>query len=149
MTTPARVKLPASAFITCDGKEREIFMSFALLNRLCFIVRDISNIPLLHLDPMMREAVLEEMLAERTKSGNVTKEVKIEEMEISLEDMESLLDFAGEHVVDFSIRVIEKATALQERNKDRLTTLQSTQVGLESSPSKNSPASPSTPPPVN
>lgn len=123
---------PDSVFIVFNGEEREIFMSFALLNRLTFIVQDISNIPMLHLNAQMREAVLEEMLAIRTKSGSVTKEVKVEEAEVSLDHMEILLDFAGDHIMDFTIRVIEKATSLQNKNKARLTSLQSTQTGQAS-----------------
>lgn len=125
-------KPPMICHFKVDGKDEELFMSFALLNRLTFLVGDITNIPLIHLNPEMRDVMLEELLAVRTKTGKVTEMRKIEDLDISQEDVEGLIDFAAEHVLDFSIRVMEKATTLQNKNAERLTTLKSSQAGQAS-----------------
>lgn len=134
--TPA-TKLPPSCFIKVDGKEHEIFMSFALLNRLAFLVGDIDNIGMIHINPEMREAFMKELMAERSKGGKITKEVQIDDVEISLDDIQLALDFASEHVLDFTLGALEKSMLLQQRNQGRMLNLKSTASGLSNSLSKS------------
>jgi len=118
-----------------NGEAHEVFMSFGLLNRLCHLVGDTPNIPMIHLNPEVRGIMLQEALAIRTKSGKVTEYREIEDLETDLEEMEGLLDFIADHVLDFSLRVMEKATTLQMANEARvnaLNTSKSSQAGQAS-----------------
>lgn len=143
------VKLPMSFNIQVNDEQREVFMSFALLNRLSFLIGDVTNLPLVQTAPEMRTIILNELLAERTKSGREIKKLNLDELDIPLEHIQGLLDFACEHVLDFTLGAIEKSTALHKRNATRLLSLKSTQDGLVASASKSLPASPSTQPQVN
>jgi hypothetical protein len=128
---------PMSISVTVNGVEREIFMPFALLNRLSHMLGDIQNLGMVHLNPEVRETFLVELLHERGPGGKVTKEAILDELEIPLQDIERLLDFTAEHILDFTLRVIERATTLQEKNQARMLHLKSIQAGLENSTSKS------------
>lgn len=138
--TAAVEKLPSSITVKVNGLFQEIFMSFALLNTLTTIIGDVENVFLIQMNPDIRESVMKQMLAERTKGGKVTKAVELEDCEISLEDVQFLLDFASAHIMDFLLGAVEKATALGAMNTERMQALASTLTGLANSPSKNSAA---------
>lgn len=123
--TPANAAPPASLTIQVDGAEREIFMSFALLNRLAYLLGDADQVHLILMNPAMRDIFLKELLAERTKGGKVSKELNVEDLEISLLDIENLLTFASEHILDFTMRAVEKAQALSNKTQARMSNLKS------------------------
>ncbi len=137
METPVIPKLPMSCFVKVDDKEREVFMSFALLNRLAYLIGSVEQLPMIHLDPQIRDVFLVELLSERSKGGKITTKVDIGDCDVSLEDVQLVLDFASEHVLDFTLGALEKSAALQAKNQARMLNLKSTQTGLESSASKN------------
>lgn len=129
-TTAATVEKPSPRFtIKVDGEDRDIFMSFALVNRLQFLVGDVEGLPLVMIDPTMRDAIMKELLAVRTKSGKLVDEVDPETVEVSLSDITNILDWASAHILDFFLAGLERAQALQFRNQARLSNLKSTQAG--------------------
>lgn len=109
-------------------------MSFALLNRLCFLIGDMDSLPRAMQDPVLREALLKEMLTERSKTGRIKGEglVELEDLDVPLEDMQVLLDWASEHVLDFTLAGLEKSGALQFRHQARLLNLKSLLTGSPS-----------------
>ncbi len=150
METPVKPKLPMSCFVNVDGEEREIFMSFALLNRLAFLIGNVEELPMIQLNPEMRDLFLVELLSKRTKGGKIIPPaVDVGDCDVSLDDVQLVLDFASEHVMDFTLGALEKSTTLQQKNMGRMLSLKSSVTGLGNSASKNSPASPSTPPQAN
>lgn len=140
MSTTPEVKLNPMISVIVDGQEREVFMSFALLNRLAYLVGNPEQVGIMMLDPVVRETALTELLAERTKGGKVINQKALDEYEVSLEEVEKLLDWAAEHVLNFTIRVAEKSTAHATKHQDRLLSLTSTAIGLANSVSKKSAA---------
>lgn len=114
----------SSITLKINGEDREIFCSFALLNRIVFLLGGMSGIDQINvvlLDPEIREVVLKEILAERSKGGSVTKPVDdIGDIEISLEDVQAVLDWMCEHIMDFTIGALEKSAAFQMRHQARL-----------------------------
>lgn len=95
--------------VTNGDKPHEIFMSFGLLNRITRYLGDIDQLPQLAVSPELQEAVLVEIFTERDKQGVALKVPTLDEIEVSLEEVESILDFVGEHIANFFMQTAEKA----------------------------------------
>lgn len=117
--------LPHSISIVVDGEPFEVFMSFAMLNRICYLMGDSAQIPLLLQDPELREVVLVECLALRDPKGKklVGKERGIDDVVVSFEDIQNVLEFVSEHVADFTVAAVEKAQKIMMRNQSRINAL--------------------------
>lgn len=122
-------ELSPTCSVTIDKTEVEIFMSFALLNAVARHVGDPENIPLIMLNPDLREIILSELLAVRDPKGKVTQARSIDEVDITLLDVENLLDFVSEHVLDFMIRALEKTNARKDKYETRLKALVPSSTG--------------------
>lgn len=120
--------------IIVNGEEREIFMSFGLLNHLCNVVGTIENVPLISIDVELRNTILPLTLAERTKSGKlINKELpEVDDFEITVEDGEKLLEWVTDHAGNFFIKALETARRLESNNKDRLQGLMQSSDGSKS-----------------
>lgn len=122
--------------ITFEGSDREILMSYGLLNELAKIVGSPEIAPSIAIDENLREEVLAACLAERKASGKVTKKIDdMDDLELSIEDAERLLDWATEHVLSFFVRSLGKMVRRVESNRDVLAGLKSSLDGLEASAS--------------
>jgi hypothetical protein len=117
--------------VKLNGKERELFMSFGLLNSLTRIVDDPSRVPAVRTDPELRDAALAAALAERKPSGKIEKEVDIDDIDITIEDVERTLDWVMEHVMSFFVRALKKVVAVTEANKADMEALASSVNGLK------------------
>jgi hypothetical protein len=123
--------------IKFNNEDRDIFMSFGLLNDLTKLVSDPSEVPRILLDPDLRDAVLKELLAERKRSGKILKELPdVEDIDASPEDIEKLLDWTMEHVISFFVRSLKKTAQMGERHLETLKSLQSSLDGSNGSASK-------------
>ncbi len=120
---PAVVALPHQITVNIDDKPFEIFMSFALLNRICYIMGDSTQVPLILQDPELREAVLVECFAERDAKGKVLNRRTMEEISVGFEDIQNVLEFVSEHVVDFTMAAVERATRVMTSREARLKAL--------------------------
>lgn len=135
--------LPFEITVDVDGQARSIFMSFALLNRCCYLMGDSTQIPLILQDPELREAILVEVLSERDKFGKVISRKGMDEMTISFGHIQDLLEFVSEHVADFTVAAVERANRVMESRKARIDAIAKplsstpTPTGPESSPSKS------------
>lgn len=122
--------------ITFAGQERELFMSYGLLNELAKLVGSPEVAPSITLDEHLREEVLKACLAERKASGKITAAVKdMDDLDISVEDVERILDWATENVLNFFVRSLGKMVQRVEANKDTLEALKSSLDGLQASAS--------------
>lgn len=122
--------------ITYQGVERELFMSYGLLNELAKLVQSPEIAPSISLDEHLREEVLKACLAERKPSGKVLKAVEdMDDLEVSVEDIEAILDWATENVLSFFVRSLGKMVKRVEANKDVLEGLKSSLDGLQASAS--------------
>jgi hypothetical protein len=110
--------------VKVNGEDREIFMSFGLLNSVTKIVYDMQMVATMALVPELREDVLKQLLAKRTPSGKVTAAIDdIDEIDISIDDVVSLLDWTSEHLLDFFLKALDKAKSMADRNQARMTAL--------------------------
>jgi hypothetical protein len=122
--------------ISFEGAERELFMSYGLLNELAKLVGSPEVAPQISLDEYLRSEVLKACLAERKPSGKVLKAIEdMDDLDMSIDDVESVLDWATEHVLSFFVRSLGKMVKRVESNKDVLEGLKSSLAGLEASAS--------------
>lgn len=130
--------------INYNGVEHELFMSYGLLNELAKLVGSPEVAPSISIDEHLREAVLSTCLAERKRSGKLIKSVEdIDDLDISVSDIEAILDWATEHVLSFFVRSLAKMVSRVEANKDVLEGLKSSMDGLQASHSGNPSSGPS------
>lgn len=122
--------------IKVGDEDREVFMSFGLLNELSIIVADPSRIGTMIIDPELRSKVLKACLAVRKKSGKIEKAVEdLDDVDISIEDVEKLIGWAMDHVMGFFLRALQKATTLSDEYRTQAEALLSSVTGSASSPS--------------
>lgn len=124
MSDETKQKLPPFITIEVDGKPFEVFMSFALLNRVCYLMGDSTQIPLILQDAELREAVLTEALAERDAKGKVLNKRGVDDVAVSLEDIQNVLEFISEHVADFTVGTVERANSVMQARLGRINALQ-------------------------
>lgn len=114
-------KLPQSYQLKVNQKDTVILMSFAMLNRLCGLLPSQDAVPLLLLDPDLRNLGVSLLLAKRDANGVITP-FDVETLEGTAEQMEAiegLLEWAGDHALNFTLRMAENALAVQERQATR------------------------------
>jgi len=121
--------------ITVDENERELFMSFGLLNELTTIIGDPARVSAVAVDPELRTEVLCAALAERKRSGKIIKAVDFDDLDISVEDVENVISWVMEHSLSFFVRSLRKVVDLTKAHQGEMTDLASSLAGSPSSPS--------------
>ena len=109
--------------IKIDGKERDIKMSFGLLNTICKLVGDLDGATQLMIDQTLQQAVLVELLSDRDAKGKITGEVSLDEIDVDPSDVLDLLAWAGNHTLDFFLTGLERAKGLQDQHMPRVKAL--------------------------
>jgi hypothetical protein len=117
--------------INLNGEEKDIKMSFALLNILCRSVGDIDGALLLDIDQELREAVLIELLSPRDDKGRISEPLDLMVADVTPDAVAEILSWAGDHLMDFFLAALESTKAKQEKHKARLTALMPTSPGSE------------------
>jgi hypothetical protein len=129
------------ARITLDvgGTQRTVFMSFGLLNEIAALVQSPENVPELSFNSTVSTAALHLMLAPRDKRGNILPEKEDEPavpLDLDPDTAEQLLDWAGEHVLDFFVRRLAKSAQLYATRADKLAAAGSSLTSSANSPGK-------------
>lgn len=119
--------------VSVDGKPFEIFMSFALLNRCCYIMGENAHIPLILVDPEIREAILREVMALRDPKGKIESYRDLGEYEMSQDDYLNVLEFVAEHVADFTVAATERSARLLGKTQSRVDQIGKQTVKLSAS----------------
>lgn len=112
--------------IKIGDEERDIKMSFGLLNILCRRAGDLDGAAMINMDQSLREAVITELLSARDEKGKIKSEVDIMFLDVEPSAVIELLDWAGNHVMDFFLKGLERTKALQDRNMGRIKALMPT-----------------------
>ena len=135
MTT---TRTPPHLTVKLGESDKQLFMSYGLLNRLTLIVGGPEGAPAIGGVPEVQEAVLLEVFTERPKGEAPVPPKSLEEIEISLDDVANVLDWVGGHITDFFLQTVtksmEKAKA-QEGRLQKLGLLVPIVTGSSSSPS--------------
>ena len=142
-------KLSDKIIVKVNGEDREIFMSFGLLNELTKIVEDPARVTAISVDNDLRDMVLKSLLATRKVSGKVENPCDLDDTEISVEDVERLLAWGAEHTLGFFLRSLQKVMELTKKNEKEMTALASFASGSQGSTSETPSAGPSNEVPAN
>ena len=118
--------------VKINGETRDIKMTFGMLNNLCQIVGEVDNVPALHVDAYTRGRVMVELLSERDSRGKIRSEAELDSTDISIEDAEALLNWAGDHVLDFFLKALERTKAMQDKHMPRVKALMPSPAGSDS-----------------
>lgn len=124
-------QLKPTITVKVNGNDREFFMPFGLLSAAAKVCKDIDTLGLVLMDAELSDDLLKVVLAERTKTGKLMKEVDLDEIEIDPKDATKLMTWAADHVLDFFIAKLETVTSLTKKYEPRVKILQSSQTGQE------------------
>ena len=122
-------KLKPSIVVKINGDDREIMMTYGLLNACSRLVTNPDQIAQLAVDPDLRDNLLKVLLAKRTLSGKVEHEFVLDETEMSVDTVLELVDWASSHLLDFFLKALQRAKSLTDANKDRIDSLMSSGAG--------------------
>lgn len=109
--------------------EHTIFMSYALLNQVTQIVGMTEDLSHLYLQPQVQEDVLKALLARHVTDSKKPEDVDLEAIELEIETAQSLIEWSGEHCLDFFLKGLETASNLSKANEGRLTSLMPSETG--------------------
>jgi ABC-type Fe3+ transport system substrate-binding protein len=122
--------------VTINDEERELFMSFGLLDELTRIVKDPARIGSINLDPDLRQEFLTATFAKRKKSGKIEEPTDFDDLDVSIEDIEKTISWAQEHVLNFFVRSFRNIQKVTEQYQTEITDLTSSLAGSKGSASK-------------
>lgn len=111
----------ATFTLTLGHEDREVFMSYGLLNELSKVIGEPTAVGALGLDPELTEQVLGLVLTPRSKSGKPTGPApELLDVELTLEQVDDLLTWVASHLLDFFIRNLSRADRLGKERKTEL-----------------------------
>lgn len=120
-----------------------VLMSLGLLNELTTLVGDPTNVGSVDFDPEIQADVIEACIVERSPFGKRKGEANIDELVVTVQDVELLLDWVKAHVMDYFVRRLTANAALVNRHQESLKGLEHFLTGSTSGPSATSSAGPS------
>jgi hypothetical protein len=113
-----------------DGSDRELFMSFGLLNELSRLASNPEAVALFAIDPEIRDAVRKSLLAERKAGGKIISPIDDpDELNVSIDDTERMLKWAMDHVLGFFVRSMTSVADVTREVEPKLTALASSMNG--------------------
>jgi hypothetical protein len=102
---------PDKITVTVNEAPHEVFMSYGLLTELARHVPSLDMIPAIVADHTARDAFIGSLLAKRSPSGRLIEAVEFDSVSVSLDDIETLMDWSQEHLLNFFLRRAQKAQA--------------------------------------
>lgn len=106
--------------VTVDGAEREIKLSYGLQDQILRLVKDTNEVGNIYVDADIRNAVIEQVLADRSNTGKIVLKKNFDDYDIETEEVEKILDWVVTIVTSFFSRVL---ASLEQKIQDQ--TLQS------------------------
>lgn len=113
-----------------NGKSRDLFMSFGLLNELIRLIGEVERVSLAPVDHDLRNSLLKAVFAERSKAGRVTQEVDLDDLDIDPMDVPKVLAWVTHWVIDFFIQSGEAVKGVFVATQDRVKSLTSLPTGI-------------------
>lgn len=110
--------------IELGGEEREIKMTFGLLDALAGAVGEINNLGAISVDSTIRNAVLKAILVKRNPRGVPQGEADL--YDLDMKTALELLDWAGIHIADFFLKGVKQSKTLLDSRKSEMVSLTST-----------------------
>ena len=124
-------KLSNDLTLMVNEAQRSIRMNFNLLNRLTHIIGNVENIQEAMSAPSVRESLMCEALAVREESGKRIVPANLDDIDLSPEDAGRLLNFIGDHVMDFFLLTLEQTNQRLSANNPRMVQIRSTSAFIQ------------------
>lgn len=113
--------------VRLGGETREIFMSYALLDELLRLLRDLPDVNNAAVDPEMREKVLVAVFSERDAKGKIKNPIEPASLPITAKEVLRIFRWVQDHVLDFLFGAVQATVSAMEPHSDKL--------GIPSTPS--------------
>ena len=110
---------PVTFTISVNDEDKEVFMSFALLNTITGYFRNAEELEQILLNSDVRASVITELLSERNETGRITQNFDINTMKADPDQILDLLEWVSEHVETFFTKALKRA---KQRMKKKQTT---------------------------
>ena len=108
---------PPTVFnLSVNGEDKELFMSFALLNILTGYFRSPDELDQILLNPDVRASILTELLSERNETGRITKNFDINKMVVDQDHILDLFEWVAEHIETFFMKALKRAKNRMKKN---------------------------------
>jgi len=117
-----------TTFTLSDG--RQIFMSYGMLNALSQRVGGPDQISLVYLDMELQMDLLCTLMGTYDKDAKKFTPASTA-TDISLSDAERMTHWLVEHLIDFFVRTLTQAKAMEEKYQPKLAPFKSTSTGSE------------------
>lgn len=119
--------------IKVDGKEREILMSYGILNMLANMIGDVERMLLVAADMKIQESFVKILLAPRDEKGKpLVEECEYFNLNVSNDSIVDLLSWASEHVSSFLFKLADRQVKILEGQREKLKDLAARQKSLGS-----------------
>lgn len=106
--------------------DREIKMTYGLLQNLASRFKDLGQVENLSLDSNLQNDLINEVLSERDDNGQKKNPEKDYSLTLSVTDGEALMEWISGHIIDFFISRLQAQTAAAEKLKPLVEELQKT-----------------------
>jgi hypothetical protein len=116
-------------YFTVGKEEREIKMTYGLLDEIARKAGDIDAIASISLDHDLRNTVLQSLLTKRDANGRPKGVVDIFTVEVSSDQVHTMLEWVETHLMDFFLTSLERTKKLAAGNEDRVKALMPTSNG--------------------
>jgi hypothetical protein len=115
-------------------------MSLGLLNELAELIGDPTRVGSIDFNSDLQTEVIEACLAPRTKMGKRKGDdpVDLDTLEMSIGDIENLLDWVKEHIMDFFLRRFQATSRVLDRHQGTMKALEQFLNGSKSGASETS-----------
>lgn len=129
MTETTTIPLADSFTLVVNGDVRVLDMTYGMLNELTKLVASPEQIPMLTLDPDLREAVMKTLLSKRDAKGRISEEANLMDMRMSFPQVSALMTWVAGHTLSFLLSALEGTQSLQQEFGDRAQKLTSSLSG--------------------
>ena len=120
------------------AEPRTIFMSFGMLAELTSVIKDVDSLGRIHVDPEIREEVLQIVLSDRDEKGEISTKNTVYSVPMMPPDAMSLLSWVHNHVAAYfmdALQIMSKtAGALQGVMETMMSSLPTTQDSASDTP---------------
>ena len=126
-TTAAKAKpvegLPNKKKITINGEVVEVFMSYGMINQLAQGIGDAETTATLHSSAIARNFILQMLLSKRSDDGQITEEINVRTLDADVDEINDLLQWAGQHLYNFFLKAMERVIAMEAGNREKVMAL--------------------------
>jgi hypothetical protein len=133
-TTKAQPSPNPRIKISVNGEQRDLYMSFGLLNEICRGIGNFQAALQIPVDAELRDYALLAVLSERNDEGEVTTAANLRKLDIPVDEVEDLLAWITDHCTDFFLRTMERVVKNQKTNEARMKALAALKIPENSTP---------------